>query len=184
MKSRSQIAVEALDEVASHMEAKWGVDRLPRLVPVDLAERFHRQVEKLNLAITEEATGGSMANVEYEAGRMFNAWMALDAAAVAAGQAPASGQWMAARMSDGRSLVICDDLEGAHLWRQQNPDQPAALWTLEEIVRVLEGFDLVNRTKHLFEGAVVEDARASSKVNWARGDEMPEDMRSPYLAAG
>jgi hypothetical protein len=65
-----------------------------------------------------------------------------------------------------------------------NPDQPAAVWTLEEIVKVLEGFDLVNRTKHLFEGAVVEDARASRKVNWARGDELPDDMRSLYLAAG
>ncbi len=184
MKTRSQIAIEALDDVASHMEAKWGVDRLPKLVPVDLAEKFHRQVAKLNDAISDECTGGSIANVEYEAKRMFNAWMALDEAALAAGQAPATGQWMAARMSDGRSLVICDGLEGAHVWRQQNPDQPAALWTLEEIVKVLEGFDLVNRTKHLFEGAVVEDARASRRVNWARGDELPDDMRNSYLAAG
>jgi len=151
LRSRSQIAIEALDEVAASMETKWGVSRLPKLVSVDLAERFYRQADKLNDAIAEECTGGSVANVEYEAGRMVNAWMALDAAAEAAGRGPATGQCMAARMSDGRSLVICDDLEGAHVWRQQNPDQPAALWTLEEIVRVLEGFDLVNRTKHLFE---------------------------------
>lgn len=184
MKSRSQIAIEALDDAARHMEAKWGVDRLPKLVPVDLAERFYRQVDKLNDAISDECTGGSIANVEYEAGRMFNAWMALDRAAEAAGRSPTTGQCMVARMADGRSLVICDDLEGAHVWRQQNPDQPAALWTMQEVVKVLEGFDLVNRTKHLFEGAVVTDARASAKVNWARGDELPDDMRSLYLTAG
>ena len=184
MKSRSQIAVEALDEIASQCERRWGVDRLPKLVPVDLAEKFYRQVEKLNDAISDECTGGSMANVEYEAGRMANAWRALSAAAEAAGQPPASGRCMGARMADGRSLVICEDMEAVGGWRMQNAGQGAAVWTLEEIVRVLEGLDLVNRTKHLFEGAVVTDARASAKVNWARGDELPDDMRSPYLAAG
>jgi hypothetical protein len=184
MKTRSQIAIEALDEAARYCEAKWGVDRLPKLVSVDLAERFDRQLKKLNHAIDEECTGGSIANVEYEAGRMFNAWMALDAAAEAAGAVLLDGAWMAARMADGRSMVICRDLESAQFWRQQNPDQAAALWTLPEIVHVLEGFDLVNRTKHIFEGAVVEDARASNRVNWARGDELPDDMRLSVLGAG
>ena len=184
MKSRSQIAVEALDEVANSCERKWGVDRLPRLVPVDLAEKFYRQVEKLNDAIADEATGGSVANVEFEAGRMVNAWRALDAAAEAAGAEEASGMYLSGRMSDGRSLVICSDLEAVGVWRMVNPDQPAAVWTLDEIVTVLEGFDLVNRTKHLFDGAVVEDARASRSVSWARGDEMPEDMRLLVLGAG
>ena len=184
MKSRSQIAVEALDEVAHSCERKWGVDRLPRLVSVDLAEKFYRQVEKLNDAIADEATGGSVANVEFEAGRMVNAWRALDAAAEAAGAEEASGMYLSARMADGRSLVICSDLEAVGVWRMVNPDQPAAVWTLDEVVKVLEGFDLVNRTKHLFEGAVVEDARVSRRVNWARGDELPNDMRLLVLGAG
>lgn len=184
MKTRSQLAIEALDEVASRMERKWGVGRLPRLVGVDLAERFHRQVEKLNGAITEEATGGSVANVEVEAGRMVNAWMALDAAAEAAGGVPASGRYMGSRMSDGRLLVICEDLEAMGVWRQQNAEQGAAVWTIDEVVAVLEGFDLVNRTKHLFEGAVVEEVRVKPEVNWQRGDELPDDMRNQFLAAG
>ena len=184
MKSRSQIAVEALDEVASQCERRWGVGRLPRLVPVDLAEKFHRQVEKLNAAITDEATGGSVANVEFEAGRMVNAWRALDAHAEAVGADHASGRCMGSRMGDGRSLVICEDLEAAGVWRRQNDGVAAALWTLDEVVAVLEGFDLVNRTKHLFEGAVVEDVRPWRRFNWARGDEMPEDMRLTVLGAG
>jgi hypothetical protein len=70
------------------------------------------------------------------------------------------------------------------VWRQQNPDSAAAVWSMEEIVRVLEGFDLVNRTKHLFDGAVVEEARVDPervkpKVDWAKGDPMPD-----YMMAG
>lgn len=180
MKSRSQIAIEALDEVAGQMERKWGVDRLPRLVPVDLAEKFHRQVEKLNAEITEEVTAG-FANVEREAQRMVNAWRALDAAAEAAGADHASAQYMTARMSDGRSLVICGDLTGMGVWRQQNPDSAAAVWTMEEVARVLEGFDLVNKTKHLFGGAVLEEVRVDPEklkppVVWSRGDELPAEL--------
>jgi hypothetical protein len=177
MKSRSQIAIEALDEVAHRMERKWGVDRLPRLVPNDLALKFWRQVGKLNVEIVEEATAG-IANVEQEAGRMVNAWMALDAAAEAAGADRASGQYLTARMSDGRSLVICGDLEGVAVWRQQNPDQAAAVWSMQEVATVLEGLDLVNRTKHLFDGAVVEAARVdlAKAYDWGRGDPMPVEM--------
>lgn len=184
MKSRSSIAIERLDEVASRMERKWGVGRLPRLVSVDLAERFWRQKGKLDDAITDEATGGSVANVEHEAGRMVNAWMALDAAAEAAGADPAAGGYMTARLSDGRSLVVCVDLEGMGHFMGQNPDRSASVWTMDEIAKVLEGFDLVLRTKHLFEGAVVEDVRPASRVNWARGDSLPDDMRLAVLGAG
>lgn len=183
-KSRSQLALEALDEVAHQMERKWGVGRLTRLVPIDLAERFERQLAKLNAAITEEATGGSVASVEHEAGRMVNAWRALNAAAEAAGADPVSGQYLTARMSDGRSLVICGDLEGMSHWLHQNRGSAAAVWTMEEVVRVLEGFDLVNRTKHLFEGAVVGEVRVDPervrpKVDWAEGDRLPD-----YMMAG
>lgn len=181
MKSRSQIAIEALDEVAGQMERKWGVGRLPRLVPVDLAEKFWRQVEKLNAQITEEATAG-FANVEREAQRMANAWMALDAAAEAAGADHASAQYLTARMSDGRSLVICSDLEGMGVWLKQNPDSAAAVWTMEEVARVLEGFDLVNKTKHLFDGAVIEEVRVDPErmkppVVWSKGDELPMELQ-------
>lgn len=173
MKTRAEIALDRLDEVAASMERKWGIDRLPRLVPIDMAEKFHRQRAKLDEAIL----GGSPADQEYEAGRMVNAWMALSAAAEAAGAVPAAGGCMSARMGDGRLAVVVRDLEAMQVWRQQNGDLAAAVWTVEEFARVVEGFDLVNRTKHLFEGAHVAEVRAKHSFNWARGDEMPEHMR-------
>lgn len=162
------------------MERKWGVGRLPRLVSVDFAQRFDSQLHKLNDAIDKERGGGSMANTEHEAGRMVNAWMALDAAAEAAGAEHASAKYLTARMGDGRSLVICSDLDGMGHFLRQNPDRAAAVWTMDEVASVLEGFDLVNRTKHLFEGATIEEVRVDStkpKVNWAKGDELPLELQ-------
>jgi hypothetical protein len=173
MKTRAEIALERLDEVAATMERRWGIDRLPRLVSVDLAEKFHRQAAKLDEAIL----GGSPADQEYEAGRMVNAWVALNAAAEAAGCPEAAGGCMSARMADGRLAVVVRDLEACQVWRQQNADLAAAVWTVEEFACVVEGFDLVNRTKHLFEGATVSEVRAKPSFDWKRGDEMPEHMK-------
>ena len=179
MKPRSQIAVEALDEVAASMERKWGVGRLPRLVSVDLAERFHRQLEKLNAAITDEATGGSVANVEFEAGRMVNAWKALDAAAVAAGARQLSPAWFEARLPDGRLLIVCTDQTAAH--RIVGDHRAAVVWSMEEIARVLFRFEMVNDAKVVWPGAKVENARVDPErtkppIDWSQGDQLPFEM--------
>lgn len=180
-KSRSQIALEQLDEVARQAERRWGVGRLPALVSVDLAERFWRQKEKLDAAITEEATGGSMANVEFEAGRMVNAWMALGAAAEAAGAVPLSPRHLEARLPDGRLVVVCGDPVEAH--QIAGDHRMASVWSMEEIARVLATFDLVNTAKYLWGEAKVEEARINPDrlmppIDWSRGDEMPDGLKA------
>jgi hypothetical protein len=44
------------DRAVRDAELKWGVDRLPELVPVDLAEKYGRAVAALNAAIQAEDT--------------------------------------------------------------------------------------------------------------------------------
>jgi len=178
-KPRSQIAVEALDEIARQAELKWGIGRLPRSVQTDLAERFHRQLAKLNDAITEEATGGSVANVEHEAGRMVNAWRALDAAAEAAGALPLSPRTLEGRLPDGRLLVVCADPESAH--RVAGDNRAAVVWSMDEICRVLWQFEMVNDAKITWPGAKVESARIDPErvkppVDWSKGDPMPGSL--------
>ena len=180
-KSRSQIALEQLDEVARQAERRWGVGRLPALVSVDLAERFWRQKEKLDAAITEEATGGSMANVEFEAGRMVNAWMALGAAAEAAGAVPLSPRHLEARLPDGRLVVVCGDPVEAH--QIAGDHRMASVWSMEEIARVLWQFEMVNDAKVVWPGARVEEARVDPtrvlpKVRWDVGDELPDGLKA------
>lgn len=179
-RSRSQIALEALDEVAASMERRWGVDRLPRLVPVDLAERFWRQKAKLDAAITEEATGGSVANTEYEAGRMVNAWKALDAAAEAQGAQTLAPTLLEGRLPDGRLLIVCADQTAAH--RIAGDHRGATVWSMEEIAHVLWQFEMVNDAKVVWPGARVENARVDPErlkppVDWRQGDELPETLR-------
>lgn len=178
MKSPAQLAIEALDEVARQMELKWGVDRLPRLVAAfdpDLAARFWSQLEKLNAACET----GYLEGQEREATRMRNAWMALDAAAEAAGADPISPRRIEGRLEDGRLLVVVDGRESA--WKVANDDRAAVVWSIEEISRVLWRFELVNDAKTVFPGARVEEARVDPertkpKVDWSKGDQLPPDM--------
>jgi hypothetical protein len=84
-------------------------------------------------------------------------------------------------MSDGRLLAICASYDGmqdvVREWVQHNKGQAAAVWTIEEVAKVLEGFDLVNRTKHLFEGATVDEVRVKrERYDWSKGDPMPAEM--------
>lgn len=180
-KSRSQLALEALDEVAHQMERRWGVGRLTRLVPIDLAERFERQLAKLNAAITEEATGGSVANVEHEAGRMVNAWRALNAAAEAAGAEQLSPAWFEGRLPDGRLLIVCADLQRAH--RIAGDNRAAVIWSMDELGRVLWQFEMVNDAKLVWPGARVEEVkvdpeRVKPKVDWSKGDDLPDALKA------
>lgn len=185
MKSRSEIVLEQLDEIARAAELRWGVDRLPRLVPPDMAAAFWRQVDKLNAAIVEEATGGSIANVDYEAGRMVNAWKALDAAAVAAGALPLSPRTLEGRLPDGRLLVVCSDLTDAH--RIAGDNRAATVWTMDEIARVLFLFEMTNDAKRIWPGATVVEARVNPErvkppVDWTKGDPLPPGLAA--LGAG
>lgn len=165
-----------LDEVASAMEAKWGVDRLPRLVAADLAEKFYSQLTKLNAAIEV----GSPADIEHHAGRMQNAWRALDAAAEAAGAVPLSIKALEARMPDGRLLVVVSGT--VEHWAAARAYRGCVVWNMEELARVLSDFELVNKAKTTLEGAIVNDTRPALKpaVDWSVGDELPQSM----MAAG
>lgn len=180
MKSAAQIAIEALDEVARAMEVKWGVDRLPRLVAAfdpDLAARFWSQLEKLNAACET----GYLEEQETQANRMRAAWIRLDREAEAAGCEPISPKRIEGRLEDGRLLVVVDGPESA--WKVANDDRAAVVWSIEEIARVLWQFEMVNDAKLVFPGARVEQARVDPartkpKMDWRKGDELPDALKA------
>lgn len=179
-KSPAQLAIEALDEVARSCEVKWGVGRLDRLVAAfnpDLAQRFNTQLGKLNAACET----GYLEEQELQANRMRNAWMALDAAAEAAGADPIKPKRLEARLPDGSLLVVVDGPEGA--WSVAHEDRAAVVWSMDEIARVLWQFQMVNDAKITFPGAKVEQARVDPErtkppVNWRVGDELPDSLKA------
>ena len=80
--------LDEADATAAQMEAKWGVDRLRLLVRPELREKFDRQRYLLNRAIWH----GELEDVRRESLRAVKAWLALDAAATAAGATPLDPQ--------------------------------------------------------------------------------------------
>ena len=74
-------ALAPLDQVAAKMEAKWGCDRLPRLVSTDLAARFGSARQKLDEAIRANDPDLTARRAEV----LIRGWQALDQAATEAG---------------------------------------------------------------------------------------------------
>lgn len=147
--------IDGADETAAEMEAKWGCDRLRLLVPPELREKFDRQRYLLNQAIWH----GELEAVRREAGRMVNAWLALDRAATAAGKQPLDPQVWEVTLVDGSVAAIVPDVASAH--RVVSDGRQVVVYTLDEIGRMLSQWQAANAAKLTFPGATVTAVRRS-----------------------
>ena len=148
-----QSALVELDKVAVAAEARWGLDRLPDLVPPELREKFHAQSDKLDAAMMMQDAEA----VEHEAAVMVRAWGALERAARAAGAREVSGAYWGAKMEDGRLLAICETTHDARRAAADNPD--AVVLAVEEIAALWPHFEsrgVIERAKAAFLGAEVK----------------------------
>lgn len=147
--------MDGADETAAEMEAKWGCGRLRLLVSPDLREKFDRQRYLFNQAIWH----GELEDVRRESGRMVNAWEALDKAAVASGRQPlVSTVWEVALADGGVAAIVPDD---AHAHAVVSEGRAVAVYTLEEIARLLSNYPDIAKTKLVFPGAAVTEIRRS-----------------------
>ena len=174
--------IDGADETAAEMEAKWGADRLRLLVSPELRERFDRQRYLFNQAIWH----GELEEVRREAGRMVNAWLALDCAAEAAGKPKLEAWVWEVALADGSvAAIVSDDASAAKV----NADgRQVAVYTLEEIGRLLSGYPDVAKAKLVFPGATVTEVRRSvgdpldaiwdtkEPLDEAAGDVLPKDF--------
>ena len=138
----AKASLDRLDAVASVMERKWGIDRLPKLVDAPLAVRFRRQAERLDEAIRI----GVSAAVSAQAEAMLRAWHALDAAAITGGWKPlAPTIWEAVLPETGEVIAIVRDSDEAFALAKE---RKGAVWTLAEVAIAIEAFgDTVRETK-------------------------------------
>lgn len=153
----AQASLDRLDAVAVAAERRWGVDRLPKLVPADLAVRFRSQAERLDEAIRSRRHEA----VSVQAEAMLRAWSALDTAATKAGWQPLSPTvWEAVLPNTGEVIAIVRDADEAGLIAK---DRGGAVWTLDEVAIAIEAFgDGVRAAKRAFPGAEVTAVRPSS----------------------
>jgi hypothetical protein len=152
----AQAQIDIADQVAIEMEKKWGCGRLRLLVAAELAERFDRQRYLWNQAIWH----GDLPMVQHEARRMISAWRKLDQAATAADAKPLSPQVWELTLADGTVAAIVPDNAHAHAVIAQG--RKLAVYTLDEIGRMLDDYRAVSQAKLTFPGAEVTAVRRPS----------------------
>ena len=141
--------LDEADLTASQMESRWGADRLRLLVGPELREKFDRQRYLLNQAIWH----GELEAVRREAQRMVRAWLALDAAATAAGQTKLSPQVWEIALADGSVAAIVPSND--HVAAVRVEGRQLAIYTLDEIARFLSAYPDVAKSKMTFPGSEV-----------------------------
>jgi hypothetical protein len=164
-------AIDCLDEVATVMERKWGVGRLPKLVAPELAVKFHAQAEKLDAALSMKMHDAIVAH----AGGMERAWKALDKAASTAGALPMSPViWQAIIPSTGEVVAIVRSADEAAAVKAE---RWGTVWTLAEVALALDAFgEDVRAVKNRFPGATVTAVRPAGTHN-------PPDQQKQAAAA-
>lgn len=152
-------SLERLDELASSMERRWGVGRLPKLVDAALAVRFASQRDRLDEAIRID----DPAAVAVQAEATIRAWRALDADATKAGWTHLDASiWEATLPESGEVIAIVRDTAEASKVAKSRVGK-ATVWTLAEVAVAIEAFGAaVRATKAAFPGAEVKAVRPAS----------------------
>jgi hypothetical protein len=152
----AQAHIAGVDHVAVEMELKWGVGRLRLLVSPELREKFDRQGYLLNQAIWH----GDVEAARVQSARMASAWLALDKAAMADGAEPLSPEVWEVVLADGSVAAIVPDAVNAR--RVVAEGRQLAVYTLDEIGRLLSHYPQIAQAKQTWPGATVEAVRRPS----------------------
>ena len=149
---RMQDALHRYDDVVSEVEGRWGVDRLVWLVGGNLRDRFEQQMDRLNAAIDK-----CDPSIEHEVEVTLRGVAALEAAAIAAGAKPLTGDYIEGRMPDGRVIAIT--ATGYEAGKVKRDNREMVVYSVDEIGRIIEGLNkeapVVDAIKNAFAGAEV-----------------------------
>jgi hypothetical protein len=143
-------ALAALDEVASRIEAAWGIGRLERLVSPESAAKFDRARDKLD----EAARSGDRALLAKKAAVMQRGWKALEKEAMEAGHRPDAENVWHCEAGGVRYAIVPTLADAAAL--NANSDGEVA-YCLDEVAAALSRVygASVNSVKAAFPGASV-----------------------------
>lgn len=164
---RMQDALHRYDDVVSDVEGRWGVDRLVWLVGGDLRDRFEKQMDRLNVAIDK-----CDPSIEHEVEVTLRGVAALEAAAIAAGAKPLTGDYVEGRLPDGRVIAIT--ATGYEAGKVKRDNREMVVYSVDEVGRIIEGLNkeapVVDAIKNAFIGAEVQSVKP---VKYDLDDEIP-----------
>ena len=154
---RMQDALHRYDDVVSEVEGRWGIDRLVWVCgSSELRDRFEQQMDRLNAAIDK-----CDPSIEHEVEVTLRGVAALEAAAIAAGAKPLSGDYIEGRMPDGRVIAIT--ATGYEAGKVKRDNREMVVYSADEVGRIIEGLNkdapVVDAIKNAFAGAEVESVK-------------------------
>lgn len=154
-----------IDQLATDLERKWGVGRLPLLVSRETAERFGYWRDQL--ADAQEAEFPDPARLAELRGIVVRGWQALDAEAERSGHTPMPPAWAEAEWAPGRVFAIAldDEHRQALILRDKAEGRDVSVFTVAEIGQLIRSIPDVARVMELFPGAQVTVPQAE----WRRG---------------
>jgi len=147
--------IRTVDEHARELNRRWGMNRLPHLVPIEWTERFIGQKRKWQSACFE-CTGSPdpahLDRVRKHGEAMLRAFDKLEELALASGKSPAPPAVWEFELRDGTSITLVRDrAELAQVERSAGTQ----VWSLEEIADILEQYPILSAAKNEFPQAEV-----------------------------
>ena len=140
-------------EHADIMNRRWGFNRLPHLVSLDLMAKFQRQKQKWEFACfecTESMLAKDLQRVRDHGEAMKRAYVALEAEATKLGHSPTPPGVWEFELSDGTPIALVrTQAERSTFDRQPK----AQVWCLEEIAQIIEKYPQLVLAKEHFPDA-------------------------------
>lgn len=139
--SRAEIecdyTVAPMDRLATKMDRKWGIDRLPELVSVETAQKYGSAIAKLNEALEKN----DPEEVKLRAQVCQRGLAAMDREATEAGQPEASAEYWEYEI-DGFRFAVMKDERNWMACKDTRPD--LQFFTLREIGVALKALKIDN----------------------------------------
>ena len=163
-----QNCLTEFDRVVSDYERRWGCERLPNLVDMELRDRYWKQMDRLNAAI--DAT--NPVDVEHQVQVTLRAYAVLEARAKEMGAKELTGMAWTATSHDGAvTVAVVQDVNEIANIKREMPD--ALVYSVQEVANIVAAWSeknkLVDDVKNVFEGAYVSKITLKEELD----DEIP-----------
>jgi hypothetical protein len=163
-----------LDNIASGMERRWGIDRLPALMPNAWRAKFDTLKAALDTAIANGA------DTDAPAAALIKAWQLMDAKATEQGSFPVAPA-LEVRTAAGRIIAITPDAASGHAasllaqWERRE----VTVWAANAMVAALEGNPLIQAIHAQFAGALVTTPPAEMRAGKRKANFEPDEIPFP-----
>lgn len=167
--------VTTVDERARQCNRRWGYNRLPHLVPIEWLEKFRSAKTKWETACFEATpfpTEAAMKAVKVRADVMLRAFDKLEELASEGGQDLIPLHQWEFELQDGTPVILVR--ERSDIGRVDPKGRTCQIWSLDEVVDVIEKFPMLAKAKECFPGAEIIPMRTGAKIIGALDDSLAD----------